>query len=113
MEGAEGLKATSVISAPQIQCQMAEEVEEEELIQPKNDTQSNISIGTGDDPLEREADRVAEQVMRLPDGGHSVGVKPSLSIAKLGCSPPVSATSESALIRMVVSITPGIAKSVS
>lgn len=29
--------------------------------------QAKLEVGSGDDPLEREADRVAEQVMRMPD----------------------------------------------
>ena len=38
--------------------------------------QAKVSVGAVDDPLEHEADRVADQVMRMPDPGNSVGTAP-------------------------------------
>ena len=38
--------------------------------------QAKLAIGAVDDPLEREADAVAEQVMRMADPGLSVGAAP-------------------------------------
>lgn len=55
---------------PQIQRQVEEEEEEEEeLIQPKLDVQTKLTVGAPDDEYEREADRVADKVMRMPAGG--------------------------------------------
>jgi hypothetical protein len=39
--------------------------------------QAKLEIGAVDDPLEHEADRVAEQVMRMPDPGVSIAAAPS------------------------------------
>ncbi len=38
--------------------------------------QTKIVIGHADDPLEHEADRVSEQVMRMPDSGFNLGNRP-------------------------------------
>ena len=47
--------------------------------------QRKLAIGEVDDPLEHEADRVADQVMRMPDPALSVGTASSLpSVSLLG-----------------------------
>src|SRR5215813_5890122 len=46
------------------------------VLQPK------LTISQADDPYEREADRVAEQVMRMPappSGGHALSITPVTS----------------------------------
>jgi hypothetical protein len=39
--------------------------------------QAKLEVGTADDPLEREADRVADRVMRMPDPGSALSVSPT------------------------------------
>lgn len=39
--------------------------------------QAKLSVGSSDDPLEHEADRVADQVLRMPDPDLSIGHGPS------------------------------------
>jgi hypothetical protein len=38
--------------------------------------QAKLVVGSVEDPLEREADRAADQVMRMPDPGPSIGASP-------------------------------------
>src|SRR5208283_3387802 len=39
--------------------------------------QAKLAIGPVDDPLEREADQIAEQVMRTPETGDTLAAAPS------------------------------------
>jgi hypothetical protein len=50
--------------------------------------QAKLEVGAVDDPLEREADRVAEQVMRMPEPGADVrpAVSSAISGVQLKCS---------------------------
>ena len=54
--------------------------------------QAKLEVGAVDDPLEREADRVAEQVMRMPDAAAS----PALQV---GESHNVSCSATQMLLR--------------
>ena len=38
--------------------------------------QAKLAVGSVDDPLEHEADRVADQVMRMPDADLAIGTSP-------------------------------------
>src|SRR4029453_1725944 len=47
--------------------------------------QRKLTIGSVDDPLEHEADRVAEQVMRMPAPGEPIGSSAPLVQRKCAC----------------------------
>ena len=63
--------------------------------------QAKLEVGAVDDPLEREADRVAEQVMRMPEPAKSVGS--TMWHARLAGTPGVPTQSESVALRRTCS----------
>jgi hypothetical protein len=78
-KGPEGRKPERCDSAPDMKTSTQHNLRWQSLAMRSGIVQPKLTIGPADDPYEREADRVADQVMRMPatpSDGHALSITP-------------------------------------